>query len=128
MMEKARWSGQRMGDQILAGRRGIAEGIVANHLSALSSAVAKGEAPEAAYQRASDDLRAAIARFNAQIEWQVRRDLECGQDTLRFAFWQLLDAWKREQKISADPLTSTADGGLVTNPSDAEKKGATGAE
>jgi len=94
MMEKARWSGERAGNQIMVGRRGIAEGIVADYLSALSSAVAKGDDVEAAYQRASEGLRNAIKRFNAGVEWQVQRNAEDGQNTLRSAFWQLSDAQK----------------------------------
>lgn len=95
MAERARWSGARAGDQVMVGKRGIAEGIVADHLSVLSSAVACGDTPETAYQRASEGLKAAIQRFNAPLEWQVWRSEDFGQDTLRHAFWQLQEASKQ---------------------------------
>lgn len=94
MAERARWSGMRAGDHMPVGRRGIAEGIVADHLSALSSSVARGDTPEAAYQQASEGLKAAIQRFNAPLEWQVWRSDDFGQDKLRQAFWQLQEASK----------------------------------
>lgn len=97
MSEKARWSGKHTGDQIMVGQRGVAENIVANHLSALSSAVAKGEHPETAFMRIATELREAIKRWNSHQEWQVQRDKECGQDALRYAFCRLLSVYQNEQ-------------------------------
>lgn len=99
MMEKSRWSGQRMGDQIMVGRRGVEEGIVGEHLAAFSTAVAKGATPQAAYDIASTGLRSAIERFNDRQEWQVKRGTDTGQDILRFAFWRLQYAHKKSGGI-----------------------------
>lgn len=102
MSERARWITHRPGNVLCVGREGWCESIVADHLSAFSSAVASGVFTQVAYDKASKDLREAIKLYNAscpksEVEWF--RWEEHGQDKLRFAFWQFQAAYQSSVRI-----------------------------
>lgn len=109
MMVKARWSARHAGDQIMVGRRGCAEGIVAERLSIFASSVAGGADPEVAFQVACDAFRAGVEKMNQGTDWASERDPSFGLDTLRAAFWRLRDAV--EGKTATLPTSPPVAGG-----------------